>query len=356
MEEKRNPVRLEKGCLVSEIREGQNVEGLFLIKEVTRAETRTGNPYLVLVVVDRSGEISGRVWEEADKWLAECQPGEVVSLSGLAQAYKGVTQLRVSRVKAVARTEVPMEQFIPTTRGDIAAMRQEIVTMAGSVENRFLRRLLLRFFRPGDFFELFAKAPAATKMHHAYVGGLLEHTLAVARLANMVSKSYRHLDRSLLLAGALLHDVGKVAELDCTSYPFFYTDRGRLVGHMVLGVDMVQAHVDKIKDFPEETAIWLKHMILSHHGYHEFGSPSVPMMIEAFVLHFLDDLDAKVNYVDRLGQAMKEPGYQWTDYQKNLERYLLVMGRDPEDDGPSPGTKGDASAPAAIRQKSLWEQ
>ncbi len=349
---------IEKGIFVNEIKDGQEVQGLFLIKEVTRAETKNGNPYLILQITDRTGEISGRIWNDAEKWLLECQVGEVARISGLAQAYRGTLQLKIHEVSTVSRATVAMEYFLPSTSQDVAAMAEQIVKFAKSVGDPFFRKLLLQFFSPNDFFAAFQRAPAAKRMHHAYMGGLLEHTLAVARLADAMAKFYSPVDRSLLLTGALLHDVGKVSELAFDQYPFEYTDRGRLVGHLVLGTEMVQARIERIKDFPPEQGVWLKHLILSHHGQHEFGSPCLPMMLEAFVLHFLDDLDAKVNYLDRLGRQAQAPGPQWTEFQKTLGRFLLVRGHDEEIASPGPDlpeTIIKGSNAVEPRLRGLWD-
>lgn len=236
-------------------------------------------------------------------------------------------------------------------------MAEQIVRLAKSVGDPFFRKLLLQFFSPNDFFTAFKRAPAAKRMHHAYLGGLLEHTLAVGRLADAVAKFYSPVDRSLLLTGALLHDVGKVREFAFDQYPFEYTETGRLVGHLVLGTEMVQARIERIKDFPPKQGVWLKHLILSHHGQHEFGSPCLPMMLEAFILNFLDDLDAKVNYLDCLGRQMQAPGLQWTEFQKILGRFLLVRGHDeeissPDTDLPKTSKWSNAEGP---RLRGLWD-
>jgi 3'-5' exoribonuclease len=340
----------DKNCSIKDIQENQQLDGVFLIKEMSRAETRTGNPYLSLVLMDRSGEIGGRVWEDADRWQSECTVGRVARVTGLAQSFKGVLQLKITGVHAVPPEEADPARFVPAAPGDPKAMVAEILKIAREVENPFLRELLLAFFQDRGFLTSFKKAPAGKSMHHAYVGGLLEHSLCVARLAARVADLYPAADRSLLLAGALLHDVGKVEEFSLTAYPFDYSDSGRLVGHHVLGVEMVQARLARISGFPPELAVRLKHLILSHHGRHEFGSPAVPMMLEAFILNFLDDLDAKINYIERLGKQTTEPDYQWTDYQRNLERFLYVRGQ-----------ARDSAAAAPLepeldsRQQALWK-
>lgn len=309
---------------IKEIRDGQQVEGVYLVKEMGRGETKAGKPYLMLIVMDATGEMAGRVWENADQLAPECPVGAVVSLSGQAQAYKGVVQLKIDTLKRIEPSAVDPAQFLPTTPGDIKAMARELTAIAEAVENPFLRELLLAFMKERKFMAAFKAAPAAKAMHHAYVGGLLEHTLAIARLAGQVCALYPALDRSLLLSGVLLHDIGKIREFDIAKIPADYSDEGRLVGHMVLGIGMIDERISAVKGFPTELAARLKHLILSHHGSHEFGSPVLPMTIEAFVLHFLDNLDAKIAYFDRLGSQVQGEGYQWSDYQRNLERFLYL--------------------------------
>lgn len=274
-----------------------------------------------------------------------------MGVSGQAQAYKGVVQLRIDNLKRVDESEVDFSQFVPSTTGDVKLMAKEVMKIAGSLENPFLKELLLSIFGQRSLMADFQKAPAAKAMHHAYIGGLLEHTLAVARLAEQACSLYPSLDRSLLLAGALLHDIGKLTEFDFASFPFDYSDKGRLVGHMVLGIEMIQEKIDAISGFPEELATQLKHLILSHHGRHEFGSPALPMMAEAFVLNFIDDLDAKMNYMDRLSQKVDGEGYQWSEYQRNLERFLFVKGHSADDNDPVEQEQNDGVDP---RQQNLF--
>jgi 3'-5' exoribonuclease len=298
---------------------------------VNRGETKAGKPYLSLTLMDATGEVPCRVWDNADQLMGQCPVGAIVSITGQAQSYKGILQLKIDTIKRVSEDEVDLSLFVPSTSGDIKLMSKELLRIIGSVENHFLKELLLALFSQKSLMRDFQKAPAAKAMHHAYVGGLLEHTLAVTRLAEQICPLYPLLDRSLLIAGALLHDLGKLEEFDFSSYPADYSDSGRLVGHMVLGIEMIQEKINEITGFPKELALQLKHLILSHHGRHEFGSPSLPMMTEAFVLNFLDDLDAKVNYMGRLAERVEGDDYQWTDYQRNLERFLFVKGHQSDD-------------------------
>ena len=341
-----------KNIQIKEITDAQTIHDLFLVREMSRGETKAGKPYLSLVLMDASGEISGRVWENAEQLMAECPAGAVISVRGQAQAYKGILQLRIDSLNRIADSEVDLTLFVPSVQGNVTAMAKELIKLAGSVENPFLKELLLTLFGEKRLMQAFKKAPAAKVMHHAYVGGLLEHTLGVTRLADSVSSLYPGLDRSLLMAGAILHDIGKLKEFSFDSFPFEYSDRGRLVGHMVLGIEMIQEKINGISGFPEELADRLKHLILSHHGRYEFGSPSLPMMQEAFALNFLDDLDAKINYLDRLAGQVKGEGYQWTEFQRNLERFLFVKGH--QSDETSASFEQDQDNGVDPRQRTLF--
>ncbi|MBU0484865.1 MAG: 3'-5' exoribonuclease YhaM family protein [Proteobacteria bacterium] len=343
---------MEKGCFIKEIQDNQPVAGLFLVKEMTRSETKTGKPYLTLALMDNSGEIGARIWEDADRLMTECPTGSVVAVNGQAQSYKNILQLKINEIKAVTKEEADLTLLMPSAPGDIKAMACELLKLAKSVEDPDFQHLLLLFFKNRKTFDLFKKAPAAKYMHHAYNGGLLEHTLGVARLADNIARIYPEMDRSLLLSGALLHDIGKLVEFSFDSFPFDYSDKGRLVGHMVLGIEMIQDRIAEIPKFPDEKATRLKHLILSHHGRHEFGSPTLPMMMEAFVLNFLDDLDAKINYMNRLGSQASEPGYQWTDFQRNLDRFLFVKGHDSQSKNEQDPQDDNGIDP---RQRNLWQ-
>ncbi len=349
----------EKKLFINQLREGQAVEDIFLVGAMSRAETRAGKPYLMLTLMDRTGEIEARLWENADVYREACAPGSLVQVSGQAQSYRNVLQLRVNSVAPVQRESVAGELFLQGSAKDISRMATEITGLARSTKDPFCRKLLLALFDDPAFFSEFTRAPAAKSMHHAYLGGLLEHTLAVAELADRVAALYPTLDRDLLLTGALLHDIGKTRELAFDAYPFEYTDRGRLSGHLILGVEMMRDAVRDIDSFPEDLAGRLEHLILSHHGRYEFGSPTLPMISEAFVLNFLDDLDAKLNYLGRLEQQAPDPGYQWTDFQRTLERFLFVRGRpgaEPEGPATAGGEKASEDSDLHSKQQNLFQR
>ncbi len=341
----------EKGGFIKDIKDGQQVNALFLLKSMNKAETRAGKTYLAINVMDKSGELTGRVWDRADHWFEQVTVGKVVRLRGQSQSYRDVLQLKVDSLEAVGGQEIDMAFFVPSTSFDIEEMARELRKFARSVTEEYLNKLLLKFLLNQKFMADFRRAPAAKSMHHAYVGGLLEHTLHVTRLAAGVAELYPSIDRSLLLTGAILHDIGKIIEFSYAAYPVDYSDQGRLLGHMTLGVEMISEKISQIAGFPPDLAARLKHLILSHHGCHEFGSPVLPMLQEAFILNFVDDMDAKINYVEQLSTQVEE-GYRWSEYQRNMERFLFLRGaRRPEDvPGPAPEEKAAEKKPPT-----LWE-
>jgi 3'-5' exoribonuclease len=344
-----------KGCFVKDLKDNQAVKGCFLVKEMTKSETRAGKPFLTLTLMDKTGEITGRVWDNADQLESKCPAGGVVRLAGQSQSYRDNLQLNVKALDTVNKEEVDWTMFMPSSPYDPNVMFAELKNIIDKVDNPDIRGLLLAFTGDQGFVDMLKKAPAAKAMHHAYLGGLLEHTLGVVRLAEKVAELYPEIDRSLLICGAVLHDIGKVKEFSYEIPPFNYSDQGRLVGHMVIAVEIIHEKISYIDNFPEDLAMRIKHLILSHHGCHEFGSPSLPMIREAFVLNFIDDLDAKMNYIDGLNSKVEEKGYQWTPFQRTLERFLFVPGN--SDNDPLESVDRDLTQQEdskTTRQPTLW--
>lgn len=317
---------MDKNLFVEKMKEGDRFEDLFLIKNVKVGETRAGKPYLVLTVMDKSGEVSGPVWDNVETLKKICIAGEVVRITGMVQSYRETLQLRIDDITQISQEKTDLSHFYPVSPRNLQEMADEVQDLVLSITNPFLKKLLNFFFRKGDSWQNFQEAPAAKGIHHAYIGGLLEHSLSVARVADFLSKHYEGVNRSLLISGALLHDIGKLEELKMEGGLVEYTVRGRLKGHLVIGSEMIAQAAGKIADFPEELLEQLQHLILSHHGRQEFGSPAVPMTVEAFMLSFLDDLDAKMNITEQLRRKMGNQDMNWTDYQRSLERYLYLGG------------------------------
>ncbi|MEN8257013.1 MAG: HD domain-containing protein [Thermodesulfobacteriota bacterium] len=349
---------MTKKTFISAIKDGQAVNDLFMVQDLSKAETKAGKPYLSLKLMDKSGEIGAKVWDRAEQREPQCPAGAVIAIKARCSSYRNALQLSITDLHRVPDEEVDFSAFVPSSKNDINEMAAEFAGLANSVSDPFIKKLLLAFFADEEFFAIFKKAPAAKMMHHAYLGGLLEHTLGVARLADAVSNLYPSLDRSLLMAGAMLHDIGKTKEFSFDSHRFDYSNAGRLMGHMVMAVEMVQERLSTIQDFPEELAVRVKHLILSHHGRYDFGSPTLPMLLEGFALNFIDDMDAKINTIEKVSEQAKEEGYQWSDYQRSLERFLFVKGRSAQVDEEEPSepeaTESSPEPPSPRKQPSLF--
>ena len=324
--------QIQKKVFVDQLKEGDRFDDLFLVKSSRLAETRAGKPYLVLTVMDKTGELGGPVWEQAEERIAFCKEGSFVRITGSVQSYRDKLQLKAEQLYPVAKEQVELEEFVAASVHDLGRMADELQDLVRSVSDPFLKKLLNHFFKKEPNWPEFQVAPAAKGIHHAYVGGLMEHSLSVAKLADAMAFHYQGVDRSLLITGALLHDIGKLEELTSELGVVSYTDRGRLKGHLVIGSEMVAEAARKIKNFPIELLEKVQHMILSHHGKMEFGSPTVPMTVEAFILSTIDDLDAKMNLMEQLRRNQESEGHSWTEYQRTLERYLFLDGLQEEDE------------------------
>jgi len=289
---------MKKSIFVDRLKQGERIDELFLVKSARLSETKAGKPYLILIVMDRSGEVSGPVWDNALEVQKLCNPGEIVRVTGMVQSYRDNLQLKVDSILSVPKSMVELGDYFPVSPKNRQKMVDELQVLFRTIENPYLKKLLNYFFNKSNWWLKFQEAPAAKGIHHAYIGGLLEHSLSVAQLCHFMAEHYEGVDHSLLLAGALLHDIGKLEELRTKNGVVEYTVAGRLKGHLVIGSEMVNEVAGQIKDFPKELLEQLQHLILSHHGRQEFGSPTVPMTVEAFVLSFVDDLDAKMNLTE----------------------------------------------------------
>jgi len=310
------------------IRAGDSVNDIFMLSEKIISKKRDGNSFLNVTVSDKSGSVKGVVWDNVDQISSDVTTGDFVNLKGNVSEYKGKPQLIVTAMTSVSPDSINPSDFIPATNLDIDDMFIRLLKITASVEPDYLKTLLEAFWNDEDFVRKFKTAPAAKKMHHAYIGGLLEHTLSVTILTDKIRKHYsdyyRGIDRNILIAGAVLHDIGKIYEFDY-KFSIDYSVEGRLLNHIAIGLRMVDEKLRKIKTFPKEQALLLKHMIASHHGTREFGSLEPPKTIEAVVLHYADDLDAKVNCI-REFIASEDPDSTWTSYHRLLERYFYIGG------------------------------
>lgn len=326
----------KKKVFVKDLQAGMRLDEMFLVKGAKLGETRAKKPYLLLTLMDKSGEIPAPIWEDALQYEKITRPGTVLYCRAVVQSYQESLQLRLEKVEVVAKDEVDLYQFLLASPRRVEEMEKEMRQLLGSISDPYLARLLRHFFDGGEIWQQFRSAPAAKGVHHAYLGGLFEHSLSVATLAATLAEHYPGVNRSLLIAGALLHDIGKLDELCQEVGAVDYTSPGRLKGHLVIGSEMVGRASLLIESFPKKTLEQLQHLILSHHGRLEFGSPVVPMTVEAFILSLIDDLDAKMNLIEQLRSKMETEELSWTQYQRILERYLYLGGLPAEKEQPEP--------------------
>ena len=311
-----------KQIFVDQIRERDQVESIFLVREKITAMAKNGKPYMTLKLMDRTGEVEARVWDRIDQLSRLFEKDQFILITAKASVYMGKMQVVVQDLRPIDEQLVNLADFLPVSKRDQQEMREELDALLESLNDPQIKLLLRSFFDDQEFYKMYSMAPAAKGMHHVYLGGLLEHSLAVAALASDIAPRYQQINRDLLIAGALLHDVGKVSEL---SYQrsFDYTDEGKLLGHIVIGVQMVEDRVRQLPDFPADLSLLLKHLLLSHHGQYEFGSPKRPKFIEAVVLNFVDDLDSKINGIQTHIDKEPDRDSSWTNYHRLYDRYFF---------------------------------
>ncbi len=310
---------------VKRFKEQDQIKGQMLVTEKNLQTTKDGRPFLRLQLMNRTGSIEAVLWNNAEEaYQLLCgSTQQVVDLKGVVVVYQQERRIRLHSVSPAPEQMTHLEEFLPTSERDPEQMADELHRTIRKVGNPFLRRLLESIFRDPEIWEAFRNAPAAKMMHHAYRGGLLEHSLSLARLTQLAHKHYPFLDQDLLLAGALLHDLGKSWELRA-DLGFDYSHDGRLIGHILLGIETLQRKIDGIPEFPPSLASSLKHLVISHHGEMEFGSPKHPMTLEAICLHGLDDLDAKLCGVHDFLRTEAAPGKQWTAFHRVHQRYFYI--------------------------------
>lgn len=309
-----------KKLFIENISPGDEVVDFFLVRSKKVGSTRTGKPYLDLELQDRTGIATAKVWDDAEKYDPKFKRGDVIKIKAYAESYRDQTQIKISQIRLATENEaIDLADFVPATDKDIPAMLEEVKGFIAGIENRHLAALLGSFFGDEQFVDGFKNGIGARNIHHAYRGGLLEHTLQVVKLADSCAALYPDLDRDILIAMSILHDIGKIREL-ASSNEFIYTTEGYLIGHIPLGLQMLDERIRGIEGFPEELALRAKHILISHHGELEFGSPVVPKTPEAIVLHYIDNLDAKTNLILRAIAKDKNETEEFTEYNRVMER------------------------------------
>jgi 3'-5' exoribonuclease len=310
-----------KEIYLKDIKQGEKVSSSFLVAEKNMAFSQKGSPYLTVKLKDKTGELDGKVWDNAVGFDRQFKKGDIIAIEGRAANYKNAIQISIIGIKKCDWEEVEPTDYLPGAKGDVEAMYGELLDHIDKVQNKPLQELLYAFFKEEKTAELFKRAPAAKGFHHIYLGGLLEHTLSVVRLLTKIADHYRNLDRDMLIAGGLLHDIGKIYEFSYDQL-IEYSDEGRLIGHIVMGVEMINKKIAALPDFPVQLALELRHVILSHHGEFAYGSPKRPKTMEALAVHYMDDLDAKLNAFQSFTADSNNADSDWTTYNRFFERYL----------------------------------
>ncbi len=328
---------------VSDLVIGDKIVGTYAVKNKSMQSFKNkSGQFLSLVLGDASGELKAVMWDGAEAAAELFESSEAITVRAKVEEYRGQKQLVIDKLKKADEKELEAAELLATTSRDPEAMRATLLELIESVDEPHLRALLDAIFGDEDFLARFCRAPGAKGLHHAYVSGLLEHTVGVCRVLGAVVENHPGLNRDLLITGALLHDLGKTEELE-TNMSIDYTDKGRLVGHIVMTDRTVTRAMEGIGDFPEELANRLTHLLLSHHGQKEYGAPVQPMTAEACAMHYADNLDAHVEYFGRVIADGKASGNHWSDFQRLFDRYLYIG----QDDGEQVTGNGEQETAAA---------
>jgi 3'-5' exoribonuclease len=314
-----------KSPCVSELADGQMVSSFFLVREKEiRTSARSGKSWLELSLGDRTGSIPAKMWDNFEAISKTFERDDVIRIRGRVKLYNGSKELTLEQIVPATEREYELGDFLPHTKCDVEKLYAELQAAVHGMKNPWLQKLVLSVVDDPEIAPRLKRAPAAMTMHHAYLGGLLEHVVSLMGLAAAVAAHYPELDPDLLLTGVVLHDIGKIEELRYAR-GIEYSDAGRLLGHISIGAVLVQEKCKAIAGFPGPLAVLVQHMILSHHGSYEFGSPSLPQIPEAVALNFIDDIDSKMAGMRRTleqtsGGAAAE---LWTDRNPSLRRSLL---------------------------------
>jgi 3'-5' exoribonuclease len=323
--------------------ENKVVTSSFVVVTKQIKPKKTGDPYLALTLGDRSGQIEAKMWDNVEDVLEAFEQDDFVKVKGLINKYKQRFQLTIHKLRKLGEVEIEFADYLPKTSKDIDDLWRTLEGFVATFQNPYLRSLVQAFMADAQIAAAYRNAPAAKTLHHAYIGGLLDHVVSLFRSCDLVSRNYPQINRDLLLTGAFLHDIGKIHELTYNR-AFAYTTKGQLLGHMVIELEMLQAKLALVPGFPDELKTLVEHLIISHHGEYEFGSPKLPMFPEALMLHYMDDLDSKMEAMRAHFEREATLDGPWTGYNPSLGRPLLNTEKflSPKKDIPSQA----ATAPA----------
>jgi 3'-5' exoribonuclease len=302
--------------------ENKVVTSSFVVVTKQVKPKKTGEPYLALTLGDRTGQLEAKMWDNVEEVLDAFEQDDFLKIKGLINKYKNRFQLTIHKLRRMGDSEIDFADYLPKTTKNIGELWQTLAEYVAGFQNPHLKALIEGFMADPEIAQAYRNAPAAKTLHHAYIGGLLDHVVSLFRSCDLVCRNYPQINRDLVLAGAFLHDIGKIHELTYNR-SFSYTTRGQLLGHMIIELEMLQAKLALVPDFPPELKTLLEHLIISHHGQYEFGSPKLPMFPEALLLHYMDDLDSKMESMRALFERESDLENFWTGYSPSLGRPLL---------------------------------
>ncbi len=337
---------MEKIQFTRDLKDKDNVSSPFLIKFSAMAMGKNGKPYMNLVLTDKTGDIEGKIWEDVQSHLGQAVRDNYAFVEGRCQTYQGRRQVVVSRLQVLREDEVQPKDYLPEGHLDVEELYAKLLEYVASMQDPDYRALAEAVLRDdADIADRMKRAPAAKSVHHAYKGGLLEHVVSITSILDGLAKHYgKYVDRDLLFLGGFFHDIAKIWELNYERVTD-YTDEGRLIGHLVMGSELVERKIQELEaqagrlpgSFPQEKKLLVKHVILSHHGLLEYGSPKRPKCLEALIVHAIDDLDSKVNSIRVFIEQDQNPG-RWTGLSKQYERFFykpdwaMISRQQPEPD------------------------
>lgn len=307
---------------INDLVEKEQIDSPFLVQEKQLNLDKNGNPYLILNLKDKSGLIDARIWDNAEDKNILFESGDIVIIKGFVHVYQNKKQLVIKNIKKAESNEYDIDDFIANDSLKAKQIYEEILDIIQIIENPFLKNLSLSIFNDEEIKLKLLRAPAGKSIHHSWQGGLLEHIFSILKTVIFLAKNYPFLNKDLLIFGAIFHDIGKIWEITIEN-GIKYTCKGRLIGHIVLASDLIEKKSQEILGFPEELKDLCKHLVLSHHGKLEFGSPKVPMIIESFVLYMIDELDSKV---DTMKEFIKNSNNQekWSRYHPMFDCYFYL--------------------------------
>jgi 3'-5' exoribonuclease len=348
--------------------ENKIITSSFVVASKQVKPKKNGEPYLALVLADRTGQIEAKMWDNVEEFIDGFEQDDFLKIKGLINKYKNRFQLTIHKLRRMGEAEVDYTDYLPKATKDIGELWRTLADFVSTFQNPHLKTLVESFMADPEIAERYRNAPAAKTLHHAYIGGLLDHVVSLFRSCDLMCRNYPQINRDLLLTGAFLHDIGKIHELTYKR-SFSYTTRGQLLGHMIIELEMLQEKISKLPDFPPQLKTLLEHLIISHHGQYDFGSPKLPMFPEALMLHYLDDLDSKMESMRAHFARESELEGPWTSYNASLGRPLLdsqkfVQGEKAEaektaaDEPVAPGTAAVApeQPPDVAPNLDLFEQ